>query len=68
MHVRVRVHGREREIENERERRVVNPHMCDDNREPPVELRRYLLSAVLYLFVTTTHCERKRFKSESEHA
>jgi len=31
----------ERERERERER-VVNPHMCDDNREPPVERRRYL--------------------------
>lgn len=48
-------------LENKRRRErergeLVNPHMCDDNREPPVEQRRYL--PVRYSLLAS-HRERK---------
>ena len=48
-----------REIMRERERErkeVVNPHMCDDNREPPVERHRYLPA---HQSLLANHRERK---------
>lgn len=47
----------EEEKENERKRKeMVNPHMCDDNREPPVERHRYLPARHSLL---ANHRERK---------